>query len=155
MTRIWWILIRALEGLNNLHFNWPLSCKVYNAWSKEAQRSYYTEEPCNIWGEPGLWFGKWHEELGKFSPEHLESVKIGTLMRSVCPKKTVLELKIYRGIMCNDTEEWWKILREIDLPFQNWRKGFDESWLDHSKVSKIYALLGCFWRKYIIFELKK
>ena len=57
--------------------------------------------------------------------------------------------------MCNDTEEWWKIWRGIDLSFQNWHKEFDEFWLEHLKVSKIYTLMGCFWPKYIMFELKK
>ena len=65
------------------------------------------------------------------------------------------ELKIYRGVMCNDTEEWWKIWRGIDLSFQNWHKEYDEFWLKHLKVSKIYTLMGYFWPKYIMFELKK
>ena len=65
------------------------------------------------------------------------------------------ELKIYRGVMCNDTEEWWKIWRGIDLSFQNWHKKFDEFWLKHSKPSKTYTLMVCFWPKYIMFELKK
>ena len=30
MTRIWWILIRVLKSLKNVHFNWSLSWKVYN-----------------------------------------------------------------------------------------------------------------------------
>ena len=30
MTRIWWILIRVLKILKNVHFNWSLSWKVYN-----------------------------------------------------------------------------------------------------------------------------
>ena len=64
------------------------------------------------------------------------------------------ELKIYRGILCNDTEERWKIWKEIDLSFQNWHKEFDEYWLEHWRASKIY-ILGCFWPKYIMFELKK
>ena len=34
-----------------------------------------------------------------------ESVKIGTFMGSFCPKWKMHELKIYRGVMCNDTEE--------------------------------------------------
>ena len=55
----------------------------------------------------------------------------------------------------NDTEEWWKIWRGIDLSFQNWHKEFDEFWLENSKVSKMYTLVGCFWPKYIMFELKK
>ena len=65
------------------------------------------------------------------------------------------ELKMYRGVMCNDTEEWWKIWRGIDLSFQNWHKEFHEFWFENSKVSKIYTLMGCFWLKYIMFELKK
>ena len=31
-----------------------------------------TEEWCKIWKTTDLWFGKWHEEYGKFSPEHLK-----------------------------------------------------------------------------------
>ena len=60
----------------------------------------------------------------------------------------------YRGVMCNDTEEWWKIWRGIDLLFQNWHKEFDEFWFENLKVSKIYTLTRCFWPKYIMFELK-
>ena len=57
--------------------------------------------------------------------------------------------------MCNDTEEWWKIWRGIDLSFQNWHKEFDKFWPEHSKVSKIFTLMGSFWAKYVLLELKK
>ena len=30
------------------------------------------------------------------------------------------EIKHYRGVICNDTEEWWKFWRGIGLSFQNW-----------------------------------
>ena len=60
----------------------------------------------------------------------------------------------YRWVMCNDTDEWWKIWREIDLLFQNWHKEFDEFWFENLKVSKTYTLIRCFWPKYIMFELK-
>ena len=65
------------------------------------------------------------------------------------------ELQIYRGVISNDTEEWWKIWRGIDLSFQNWHKEFDEFWLENLKVSNIYTLMGCFWPKYLMFELRK
>ena len=65
------------------------------------------------------------------------------------------ELKIYRAVMCNDTEKWWKIWRGIDLPFQNWHKELDKFWLEHSRVSKSFTLMGCFWPEFIIFELNK
>ena len=66
------------------------------------------------------------------------------------------ELKIYRGVISNDTEERWKIWRGIDLSLQNWHKEFDEFRLiENLQVSKIYTLMGCFWPKYIMLELKK
>ena len=43
------------------------------------------------------------------------------------------ELKIYRGVLCHDNEEWYKNWRGIDLPFQNWQE-FDDLWPEHSKV---------------------
>ena len=60
-----------------------------------------------------------------------------------------------RGFKSNDTEEWWKFWREIDLSFQNWHKEFDEFWLENLKVSKNYTLMSCISPKYIMFELKK
>ena len=35
----------------------------------------------------------------------LESVKIGALMGSFCPKQKIQDLKTYRGVMCHDNEE--------------------------------------------------
>ena len=65
------------------------------------------------------------------------------------------ELKIYRGVICHDNEEWCKIGRGIDLLFQNWDEDFDKFWLGHSKISNIYTLTGCLWPKYMMFDLTK
>ena len=67
----------------------------------------------------------------------------------------MLELKIYRRVISDGTEEWWKIWRGIDLLLPNWHKEFDKIWLENSKVSKVYTLMHCFWPNYIMFELKK
>ena len=32
---------------------------------------------CKIWRKTDLWFGKWYEEFGKFSPEHTKISKLG------------------------------------------------------------------------------
>ena len=45
-----------------------------------------TEDWCKIWRKTGLCFLKWPEELGKFLPEHLKNLKIGTLIGSFDPK---------------------------------------------------------------------
>ena len=42
------------------------------------------------------------------------------------------ELKIYRGVMCNDTEEWWKSDKELTCCFK----------------------IDICWPKYIMFEQK-
>ena len=82
-------------------------------------------------------------------------MKIGILMGSFCWNLKIYELKIYRGVISEDTEEWWKIWRVIDLLFQNWHEEFDEFWPEHSEISKICIFMGFFWRKYIVLELKK
>ena len=83
------------------------------------------------------------------------SFKIGTLMTSLCLNSKMYELKVYRKVMRHDNEEWSKMWRGIDLSVQNWHEEFDEFWPEHSKISKICTLMGCFWPKYIMFELKK
>ena len=57
--------------------------------------------------------------------------------------------------MCHDYEEWYKYWRGIDLSVQNWLEEFDKFRPQHSEISKICTLIGCFWPKYITFELKK
>ena len=69
-------------------------------------------------------------------------------------KYVLFELKKYSGIIFHETEERYKIWRGIDL-FQNWHKEFDKIWPKHSKVSKIFILMGSFWAKYVLLELKK
>ena len=53
--------------------------------------------------------------------------------------------------MCNYTEKWRKIWKGIHLSFENWHEKFDK----FLKVLKIITLLGSFWEKYTLFELKK
>ena len=74
------ILTRALESLKNVCFNWLLVTKVYIAWATKVQRRvifHDTEELCKFWRKTDLWFEKWHEKFGKFSPEHLKVWKLG------------------------------------------------------------------------------
>ena len=59
------------------------------------------------------------------------------------------ELKIYRGVICHDNEEWCKIWRRIDMSVQNWHEEFDEFWPKHLKISEICPLKVC----YIFFSL--
>ena len=58
-------------------------------------------------------------------------------------------------VICDDTEEVWKIWKGIDLAFQSWHEERNEFWPEHSEISKICNSTACFWPKYGMFELKK
>ena len=38
---------------------------------------------------------------------------------------------------------------------QNWREEFNKFWPNHSNISQIFTLMGCFSPKYIMLQLKK
>ena len=156
------------KNLENLHTNTEKVSKIctlilsycgkYLIFDLKKYRGvifHDTEELCKIWRKTDLWFGKWHEEFGRFSPEHSKISKICTLMSCFWPKYIMFELKKYRGVMFDGTEDWCKIWRKTDLCFQKWHEEFNKFWPEHSKISKICTLMGCFWPKYIMFELKK
>ena len=149
-------MTRALESLKSFHFNGLLLSKVYIVCAKKYIEVIFleTKEGYKIWRGIDLSFQNWHKEFGKFWIEHLKVSKIFTLMGSLWAKYILFELKKYKGIIFHETEEGYKIWRGIDLSFQNWHKEFDKFWPGHSKVSKIFTLMGYFWAKYILFELK-
>ena len=81
------------------------------------------EEWCKIWRNTDLW-KKW-QEYGKFSPEHLKVSKLGLWWDPLIESRNYMILiKTYIGVMCHDNEEWCKIWRRIDLPFQTWHEEF-------------------------------
>ena len=100
-----------------------------------------------------------HKGFYKIWPEHSKISKIFNLMDSFWAKYIYIyilfEPKKYRGIIFNETEEGYKIWRGIDVFFENWHKKFDKFWPEHSKVSKTLNLMGFFWAKYILGELRK
>ena len=77
-----------------------------------------TEGWCKIWRKTDLWFGKWHEEYGKFSPEHLKVSKLGLWWDPLIQSRKSMSL-IFTEKLCHDNEEWCKIWRGIHLSFQN------------------------------------
>ena len=152
---IWWILTSALGNLKKLHFHGLLLTKVFNVWALKRSYVWWHWILMQNLKENWLLLSKMTWGIWEIFTRALESLKIGTLMGFFCPKLKMYELKIYRGVMCHDNEEWCKNWRGIDLSVQNWHEEFDEFWPEHSKISKICTLMGCFWPKYIMFELKK
>ena len=96
--------------------------------------------------EEKLTFSKWLEKFDKFSPEHSKSQN----WDFKCMRLKFRE-ELYVMSMKNDG----KFGEGIELSFQIWHEKFDEFWPEYSKVSKICVLMGSFWPKYIMPELKK
>ena len=95
------------------------------------------------------------KNLTNFDPSTWKSQKFSFLMGSFSAKYILLELKKYREVIFHETEEGCKIWRGIDSSFQNWHEEFDKFWPGDSKVSKIFTLIGSFWAKYVLLELKR
>ena len=67
------------KSQKNLHFNGLLLTKVIMIQLKKYRWViiHSTKEWCKIGRKTDLWFRKWHEEFGMFSPEHLQVSKLG------------------------------------------------------------------------------
>ena len=57
MTRIWWILIRALKNPKNLHFDWSFPV-MFDLKKCRGVIFHDTTEWCKIWRKNNFWFGK-------------------------------------------------------------------------------------------------
>ena len=99
--------------LLTVHVNFHQICTLigslkYNVLAKRYRGviSHDPEDWSKIWRKTDLWFGKWHEEYGKFSPEHLKVSKLGLWWDPLIQNRKHMRL---RGVMCHDNEEWCKI----------------------------------------------
>ena len=118
MTRIWWNSIWALKSKKIALWLIPFVQSIQRLTLKSTKEYIsWHEESCKIRRKTDLWFGKWHEEFSEFSSEHLKMSKLifswGPFVQS--RKWMSYNYMSYRGVMSNDTEEWWKIWGEIDL----------------------------------------
>ena len=78
-------------------------------------------------------FQNWRKQFDKFWHEHSKVSNIFILIGSLWEKYISIELKKYRRVIFHETEEGFKIWKEIHLSFQNWHKEFDKFWPEHSK----------------------
>ena len=100
---------------------------------------------CKIWKGTNLLVENWHKEFNKFWPEHPKISKICTLMGCFWPKYTMFQLRKYRGVMFDGTQDWYKIWRKTDLCFRKMTWGILQIFTRaRSKVWKFGLLLGPF-----------
>ena len=136
MTRIWWILIRALKSLKNLHFDWSFlvmfDLKTYRGvyfMTLEVDAKFEEKLTCVLEN---------NVRNLKFSPEYLKVSKLGVWWDSFFQSWKCMSLKFTGKLFCHNNEEWCKIGRGIDLSFQNWHESFDKFWPEYLKISKFH-----------------
>ena len=119
MTRIRWILTWALKSLENLHFDWFLLCKVFNVWIKKVRKSYLSWHwrVMQIWRKTDLWFGKWHDGFGKFSPEHSKVSKLGLWWDPFVQSRKCTSLKLTEELCIMTIKNDTKIEKESTCHF--------------------------------------
>ena len=58
---------------------------------------------CKISRKTDLWFGKWHEEFGKFSPEYMKFSKLGLSLDPFIQSRKRMSLEL-KGELCVDAK---------------------------------------------------
>ena len=121
--------------------------KIFELEIDRAVMCNDNEEWCQNWRGIDLSVQNWHEEFDEFWSEHLRISKFCTLLGCLWPKYIMFELKKYRGVMFNGSEDWYKIWRKTDLSFQkrheeleNFHQSTWKSWnweLDGILLSKV------------------
>ena len=96
-----------------------------------------------------LWFGKWHEEYGKFFPEHS---KLGFWWDPLIQTWKSMSLKSTEELSVMTMKNYAKFEEELTCYS---KVDMRNCGLENSKVLKIFILMGSFWAKYKLFELKK
>ena len=133
MTRIWWNLTQLLESLKICAFICSF-CGKYVMFDLKKCRGvifYDTEKWWKIWRKTHLWFEKWHEKFGNFSPKHLKVSKLGLWWDPFVQSRKCMSLKLTEELFARTIIQ---NPRGIDLPFQNWYEEFDEFCFEHSKL---------------------
>ena len=80
-----------------------------------------TQDCYKAWRKTGLCLQKLTWGIWQIFTRELESLQIATFMASFCLNLKMYELKIYRGGLCHDNEEWYQIWRGIDLTWGIWQ----------------------------------
>ena len=109
----------------NWDFDGILLSKVENIFELEIYRGvmcHDNKEWCKNSRGIDLSVQNWHEEFDKFWPEHSKISKTFTLIGSFWSMYVMFELRKYRGVIFDGTEDWCKIWRNTDLCFLKWHE---------------------------------
>ena len=76
------------------------------------------EEWYKIWRKTDLWFEKWHEEFGKFSPKHSKVSKLGLWWDPFVQSRKCMGLKFTEKLCVMTMENDTKIEEDLTCYFE-------------------------------------
>ena len=115
---------------------------------------YDNEEWCRIWNRIDLPFQNWHEEFNKFWSEHSKISKMCTFMGWFWPNYIMFQLKKYRGVMLDCTQDWQKVGRKTGLCFQKFAWRISQIFTRALESLPIGILMASFCLKLKMYKLK-
>ena len=98
-----------------IFFSMGSFCAKYTRFEVQKYKGvifHDTEQWWKIWINPDLLVSKMAWGIGLTFIRALRSLKNCTLTGSFFPKHIMFELENFIGIMCHETEEWYKNLQE-------------------------------------------
>ena len=117
---------------------------------------YDTEGWCKIWRKIDLWFGKWHEKYGKFSPEQSKVSKLGFWRDPLIQSRKSMSLKSTEELRVMTMKNDAKFEEELTCHFKTDMRNLTNFDSSTRKSKKLLLWPNCLlWPKYIMFELKK
>ena len=139
----------------NFNFDWFL-CKAHNLWRKKVQRRYLSWHWRVMQNLKKNWLVVWKMTWGMWQifTKITKVSKLEHWWDSLIQSRKCMSLK-YSEELESRQEEWCKVWRTIGLSFQNRQKKLDKFWPQHSKFSKIFALMGSFSATFMLLELDK
>ena len=121
------------------NFAWPFSVMIRNS------PTLLLDEILYIFNE---------RNLSKYKFGEIESLKLGTLIVSFCQQNIKFQLKKYRRVIFDGTEEWCKFKENLTCSFKYDMKSL-MNFHPTTQKPKYFILMGYFCPKYTKFELKK
>ena len=113
-----------------------------------------TEKLCQFWRETDLWFEKWHEKLGKLSPEHLKVSKLELWWDPFVQSRKGMTLKFTEELCVITMKNNAKFEEELTFHFKTDMRNLTNFDLSTQKSKKM-LFNWLLWPKYIMFELSK
>ena len=108
----------STQKSQDFHFHGLLLSKVYIVWTKKVERSYLSWHWWVMQNLKKNWLVAWHEEFGKFSPEHSKLSKLELWWDPFGQSRKCMTLKFTEELcvmtMKNDT----KIEEELTCRFK-------------------------------------